>query len=70
MKKILLILIVLSLCLMLFSCGECDEHVDENGDGFCDECDEKMPDISEEDPPVENPPEENSDEIELPEIKF
>jgi hypothetical protein len=69
MKKILLILLVLSFSLMLFSCGECEEHTDSNGDGICDECDERIDNNGEENPP-EEPSDENPDEIELPEIKF
>ena len=43
-KKLLLLLTVLTLVVcMLVSCGECDEHVDANGDGKCDECDVAMP---------------------------
>lgn len=69
MKKILLILLVLSLSIMLFSCGECENHTDGNGDGICDECDEKIDDNGEENP-SEEPSDENPDEIELPEVKF
>ena len=69
MKKIFLILLVLSLSLMLFSCGECEEHTDSNGDGICDECDEKIEDNGEDDP-AEEPSDEKPDEIELPEVKF
>lgn len=43
MKKIIALLLSLVLCftcmLALASCGEC-EHLDENGDGKCDNCDE------------------------------
>lgn len=44
MKKIIALLLSLVLtfgCVMaLASCGECDEHVDANGDRKCDECGE------------------------------
>ncbi len=44
MKKIIALLLSLVLtfgCVMaLASCGECDEHVDADGDRKCDECDE------------------------------
>ena len=44
-KKLLLILLSLSLTFTMFACGgggnePCDECVDEDGDGFCDVCDE------------------------------
>ena len=82
MKKILLLILLLTLVFALVSCGECDGHIDENGDGLCDECDEKIEaqppvqnppeeDPPAEDPPVEDPPVEDPDlEIDLPEIKF
>ena len=44
MKRIrafLLILLSLALIFLLFSCGEC-KHEDENNDGICDKCDEKL----------------------------
>lgn len=77
MKKILIIVLALTLVFALVSCGECDEHIDENGDNICDECGEKI----ESQPPVVNPPEddpveddpveEDPDfELELPEVKF
>ena len=37
MKKLILIFLSLIVCLSLASCGEC-EHIDENNDGICDEC--------------------------------
>ena len=42
---------------------------DSNGDGICDECDEKIEDNGEDDP-SDVPSDEKSDEIELPEVKF
>ncbi len=39
LKKILLILLVLTLTLALFACGnKCKKHVDEDDDGKCDNC--------------------------------
>ena len=39
MKKSLILLLSLLLCLSLFACGtDCTEHTDENGDGICDVC--------------------------------
>ncbi len=39
LKRILLILLVLTLTLALFACGgKCKSHVDEDGDGKCDKC--------------------------------
>ena len=60
MKKILLLILALTLVFALVSCGECDRHIDENGDGICDECDEKLAaDPPSEDPPSEDPPSED-----------
>ena len=81
MKKILLLILALTLVLALVSCGECDGHIDENGDGLCDECNEKIEvqppvnppadDPPADDPPSDDPPAEDPDlEIDLPEIKF
>ena len=43
-RKILLILLAISLAFSMFACGggsdPCDECVDKDGDGFCDKCDE------------------------------
>lgn len=39
MKKILGLIFVFALAFSLASCGEC-EHVDNNVDGYCDECEE------------------------------
>lgn len=69
MKRLFLMIMILALSFMLFSCGDCEEHIDENSDGFCDECEEKMPDIQEKDP-QEIPDEKNPDGVDLPEIKF
>ena len=41
MKKLLLLLLTLSLVFALFSCGGC-KHADTDGDGICDECEEKL----------------------------
>ena len=41
MKKILALLLSFTLAFSFVSCGEC-EHVDEDGDGFCDKCDEEL----------------------------
>ena len=41
MKKILSLLLAFALAFAFVSCGEC-EHVDEDGDSFCDECDEEL----------------------------
>ena len=53
MKKILTLLLALTLVFALFSCDNgkekddddevCEEHVDKNGDGICDECKENIP---------------------------
>jgi len=40
-KKILVLLLSLTLVFTLFACGEC-EHVDENGDGVCELCEEEF----------------------------
>ena len=42
MKKILFLLLTLTLCVALFACGgdtPCTEHVDADGNGKCDACD-------------------------------
>ena len=39
-KRICLITFLLLTLFLFISCGECDFHVDENKDGFCDECNE------------------------------
>ena len=48
MKKLLLLLLAFAISLTLFACGggedPCDKCVDNDSDGFCDKCDEKMPD--------------------------
>lgn len=41
MKKILALLLSFTLAFSFVSCGEC-EHVDEDGDSFCDKCDEEL----------------------------
>ncbi len=41
-KRLLLILLVLTLALSLFACKKDCKHVDEDGDGKCDKCDEVM----------------------------
>ena len=41
MKKILALLLSFAFAFAFVSCGEC-EHVDEDGDSFCDECDEEL----------------------------
>ena len=38
MKRIIAIILTLTLAFALFSCGECTEHVDANKDAKCDEC--------------------------------
>ena len=45
MKRKILALLASILCLsmLLVSCGECKEHVDENADGICDECEAEIP---------------------------
>ena len=35
---IALMIIAGIVCLVLVACDECDEHIDENNDGICDEC--------------------------------
>lgn len=43
LKKLLLIILALSLSLMLFACGtQCTEHKDADGDFICDVCKEKL----------------------------
>ena len=43
MKRILITsLLILSLILALASCGGCDEHIDKDKDGKCDECDTEV----------------------------
>lgn len=46
MKKLLFIALIIMLSLSLFACGggntPCDECVDEDGDGICDECGEAV----------------------------
>ncbi len=44
MKRKILALLASVLCLsmLLVSCGECEEHVDENADGICDECEAEI----------------------------
>ena len=42
MKKLLILLLTLTLCTVLFACGgdtPCTEHVDADGNGKCDVCD-------------------------------
>ena len=42
MKKLLILLLTLTLCMALFACGgdtPCTEHVDADGNGKCDVCD-------------------------------
>ena len=45
LKKVLLLLIALSLTVCMFACkakDECKNHKDTNGDGLCEECGEKV----------------------------
>ena len=44
-KKILIFLLSLTLIFTFFACGEC-KHEDENNDGICDLCDEKLEVVS------------------------
>ena len=64
------LILVATLAIILFSCGgECDKHIDENGDGVCDKCDEKINvDPPAENPPAENPPEDNPPEDNPPAV--
>ena len=48
MKKPIILFTVLLLSLTLFSCGDCTEHTDTNGDGICDECEKNIDVPSEE----------------------
>ena len=52
MKKLLLILLVMSLTLLLFACrdDECKSHTDTDGNYKCDVCGEELPKT-----PVYNP---------------
>ena len=66
MKKVLLLLIALSLTLCLFACkGEdkCQNHFDTNGDGLCEECNKAAD-------PKEEPKKESLTLIEDGEAKF
>ena len=70
MKRLFLVLIIMALLLSMLSCDGChDECFDEDGDGYCDKCEEKMPT---EEPPIPDgdEEEENPDDISLPKIEF
>lgn len=40
MKRLLMLMLALTLVLVLASCGGCDPHVDDDGDSVCDNCGE------------------------------
>ena len=76
MKKLLLVILIIALSLSLFGCGECETHIDNDGNGACDECgsevsvEPQQPENPENPENPEIPEEQAPSEIETPKVNF